>query len=396
MKVGVSMEEDISPYGDKNHGRKRQTKHIKTKKVEQLERLDKAVWLIPLVIVGRFIWKSFGALVAQFQENIIVGVFTLVLFVILLGVFYIPLMILWRSVSKTLKKNAIAETTFPVLEDLEYFRDELTDISPATISMCVDYAIERDKDLAAQLLKFTMQGYIETEGNQIKVLPINNNVNALSSSEQFLLTQLANGTLTESIANQWAAMAKEEVLAGPYLKAKKKSRQENAKEFNREQRRGCVGCLPSVIVLIAMMAYLGSGYADLLLNLDVNTSNADLLTLMIQEPSYLISVALPVLLVIGLFVSAILPFALMSSYFTSARVKTNYTRTPEGEILTEEIYGLKNFIHDFSDLEHAQKETLVLWDDFLIYAVLLEENTSIVNEITAMRNLHIVTPDYIK
>lgn len=53
--------------------------------------------------------------------------------------------------------------------------------------------------------------------------------------------------------------------------------------------------------------------------------------------------------------------------------------------MAECIYGMKNFIHDFSNLSEAHKEQVVLWDDYLVYAVVLEENQQIVKEIMKRR-----------
>ena len=54
--------------------------------------------------------------------------------------------------------------------------------------------------------------------------------------------------------------------------------------------------------------------------------------------------------------------------------------------MTEYIYGMKNFIHDFSNLSEATQNELVLWDDYLVYAVVLEENQQIVNDIIKRGN----------
>ena len=53
--------------------------------------------------------------------------------------------------------------------------------------------------------------------------------------------------------------------------------------------------------------------------------------------------------------------------------------------MSEYVYGMKNFIHDFSNLSEADKGQVVLWDDYLIYAVVLEENQQIVDEIMQRR-----------
>lgn len=358
---------------------KRQTKHIKTKKIQELERLDKAVWLIPPVVCIFMLRGGFGNLVKQFQEDFVVGLIALAGFIIILGIFYIPLMMLWRAVSRSLKQSAIEQTTFPVLENFDYFRDELTGISPATISMCVDYEIERDKDLAAQLLKFTMQGLIETDGEQIRVLHNLDTTKGLSVSEQFLLSQLVKGNVTESVAEKWASIARKEVLDGPYII-------EN-KEQKETKSTGPIGCLPFFVIMGICVYFLDSEYVTLLMELsETDMSNAELFSLMSQDSRYAIGAAGIMGMGILVFSSMMFPFSRTLFEYINWKKRMPYKRSEEGEILAEEIYGLKNFIHDFSDLEHAQKEALVLWDDFLIYAVLLEENTSIVEEIKSMRN----------
>lgn len=61
--------------------------------------------------------------------------------------------------------------------------------------------------------------------------------------------------------------------------------------------------------------------------------------------------------------------------------RADYVRTARGNEYAEYIWGMKNFIHDYSYLNEAEKDALALWDDYLIYAVLLEENTQIQKEI---------------
>lgn len=69
-------------------------------------------------------------------------------------------------------------------------------------------------------------------------------------------------------------------------------------------------------------------------------------------------------------------------------VNNRYERTKEGEILVEQIAGIKNYIHDFSLLSEKDKENIALWEDFLIYAVVLEENETIINNIYSYRNIN--------
>ena len=108
------------------------------------------------------------------------------------------------------------------------------------------------------------------------------------------------------------------------------------------------------------------------------------------SPDTSFSVFICCFMAIMILVAFILPVVALIYYIVKQVSISRYRRTDLGEELTEEIYGMKNFIHDFSDLSNADKEQLVLWDDFLIYAVLLEENMSIVDEICKMKQINIV------
>ena len=75
-------------------------------------------------------------------------------------------------------------------------------------------------------------------------------------------------------------------------------------------------------------------------------------------------------------------------------LQNNYERTEKGNEIVEKIAGLKKFIKEFSLLSQREKEEVVLWEDFLTYAVLLEENEKIVKDIFSYKNLNISILDY--
>jgi uncharacterized membrane protein len=109
---------------------------------------------------------------------------------------------------------------------------------------------------------------------------------------------------------------------------------------------------------------------------------------LLSSPDMVIAIPLTAFFVLSFLAMFLLPIAAvlrtaLSIYGTGTRLK----RTQAGEILTAQIWGLKNFIRDFSNLAESEKEQLVLWDDFLIYAVVLEENERIIEDIFRLRNL---------
>lgn len=74
--------------------------------------------------------------------------------------------------------------------------------------------------------------------------------------------------------------------------------------------------------------------------------------------------------------------------YNKHKKESRYERTTESKILIEQIAGIKNYIHDFSLLSEKEKESIVLWEDFLVYAVLLEENEAIIKDIYKYKNIN--------
>jgi hypothetical protein len=59
----------------------------------------------------------------------------------------------------------------------------------------------------------------------------------------------------------------------------------------------------------------------------------------------------------------------------------NYSRTVEGNKLLNKAYALKNYLKDFSVMDTRTQKELILWEYYMIYAVILDVNTTIENEI---------------
>lgn len=67
--------------------------------------------------------------------------------------------------------------------------------------------------------------------------------------------------------------------------------------------------------------------------------------------------------------------------------ENKYVRTKKGKILAEQIAGMQNYIYDYSLLSEKDKEQIKIWDEFLVYAVLLEENEKVIDEIFKQKNM---------
>ena len=263
-----------------------------------------------------------------------------------------------------------------------YYRDKLNGISPTTISLMQNIKIEEEKDLIATLLKLQLMGNIVIRGNEIIIT--SDDTSKLLASEEILFEELKTGKLRRSYIEDWKQQAVVEAKAQGYLKEKKSSKSIIRKKI--------VLIVLFVLSILYFMTYANpvmySIEEVLALNIPENMSLFDIPThenseIFIDVLSQIASIFVSI---IGIFGCPILYFIFHVMYKFQ---KDELKRTYKGEALTDEILGMKRFLHDFSMLDEADKEAIGLWDEFLIYAVVLGENEKVVDEILDIKNIKI-------
>lgn len=370
-------------------------KTIATKKIKLWHKLDRLAFFVPIIIFlcisigkeGRLIWG-----IALKEQN--PGVTAAVFFLLSLSAATssLPVLLLWRAVSHTLKKSAIQNATFHTNEDFDYYREKLTGISPTTISLLMDLQIELKKDISALLLKYIKMGAISMEGRIIHVhsqaLP------DLSSSDRTLLALIAQGQAQPANLNVWKKQAITEAIETGNLKYR--GAKQNISSLSHSCLTGCLsGCLLPILLFLGVglgaFALQRSGWMNTIddfLAAAPQGFGTEQINYLFSSPDVIIIIAIAALLVLLLFAILWLPAAaLLRTVLLASNAMILLKRTETGDLLTAQISGLKNFIHDFSNLPEAEKEHLLLWDDFLIYAVVLEENERIIEDIFKMKNL---------
>ncbi len=103
---------------------------------------------------------------------------------------------------------------------------------------------------------------------------------------------------------------------------------------------------------------------------------------MIANPMHLVSMLLLMIMVAAFLVASLFPLIdTMRGLIENGDASRYLRRTPMGEREAEYIYGIRNYLRDFTKLFEADRRALVLWDDFLLYAVTLGQNPQVVNEL---------------
>ena len=79
-----------------------------------------------------------------------------------------------------------------------------------------------------------------------------------------------------------------------------------------------------------------------------------------------------------LFFTIFVTFVLMFLRFC-AFDENKWVKTQKGYELYTKVVGLKNYIKDYSNLSESELKEIVIWEDYLIYAIILN-NTSKLNK----------------
>ena len=340
-----------------------------------------------LLAIVAFIYSIF--------TNIVSKTFILILI-------YIPIRI---STVEKVKKNM----KYKVVDNIEYYRDKYESISPAEMSLVLDLEIERKKDISATLLSLNIKGLLDFEDDKIK---INNtgNLENLKPSERYLFEALKDGTLDGMDMSNWEKVCIKEAMDDGYI-------------INAKQKRKFFWKSTLLLILAILMLFYSIG--KFTKNIDeysknvnevqeeMGTINSNLEKIVSKDDKQLKNEDeiklkeeyLPIAknaigkigepLVLGLMIIGSIALIIGLIFYKIARIaiyksgygENKYERTKEGKVLAEQIAAMQRYIHEFSLLSDMEKEQVKLWEEFLVYAIVLEENEEIVSNIFSYKNV---------
>lgn len=387
------------------------TKRIKTKKEKLLLILDivvAAICIIRCLPYYSFFSEGFKAFKAIGSSSVVsillffYLIWLFILYIIVKNFIILAIYLAYRIPKKRILKH---NTKYEVIDNIDYFRDRFNNITPSEISLLTDLEIETKKDLAASILNLYNKKLISFDGKKKMVIEKDTDTSYLKGSDKLLYSYLLNNNLNSITIKEWKKISTKEAIDDGYIEEK-----------GRQKRYGFSNSVLTIMKWLGVLfisAIIGGGYLatptgqklmDKMNTYDEITKDIkdqDVIVEMIktdkdfQRLTYDIYVgSVPVAIVgtfavIALFALFSMPFYLrarkITYYFVDANDK--YERTSEGKMLVEQIVGMKNFIHDFSILSEREKEEVKVWNDFLVYAVLLEENDKVIKDIFKYKNV---------
>lgn len=349
------------------------------KKYRQYER---RLWLIPLVcliVLCPSEKKAFDQLIENPGILTVIGIFIL-FFTQTLILSVIPFFI-GKIIIKTQIKTTIRNCTITSMQDFDYYREKLTGLSPAIISILTDLEIEQKKDVVASVLQYENRGLLtETADNTYHATDKYYSCNDLNESDRYLIEHLEKGDFDWENDVKWKQLVMEEALLEGYVKKR-------GIQNKHSSKKGWLVPLAVVLTWLLWMVSATQRLNDFAAILDTAPENASLAEQMrFLGQNKLIPECIEVILLF-VYMMFMIAFLLSVTRVSTVIMKNSkpIKRTEYGNYMAECIYGMKNFIHDYSNLNEADRRQVVLWKDYLVYAVVLEENMEIVNEISRMR-----------
>ena len=256
------------------------------------------------------------------------------------------------------------DASFIPVQDIDYYRDNLERLAPAYVSLLIDLNLYGKKDIVATLLSMQNKKAIRFEKNG-RIVRSTEKAQKLDDSEQELLYLIKDGRLNNKKALlQWKQNRFARAERSGYIQRK-----------NQEDKNQTAAIYIVIAVFGTIPTFIIWG---VFLHFDMFAANSVF--------EWIMALAMILSWDFFLFVPW---YAAMQRVSYSDRLDVLWERTPLGNEMAEKIAGLARFIHDFSLLSEAKQEQVALWEDYLIYAIVLEENEQIVDEISKQYKIHL-------
>ena len=290
-----------------------------------------------------------------FFDELVAKVYDIV-YLWILGLLFIVIAIIIDTMSYQTRKFSLSKVDF--INGKEIYRELLKEYSTMSLAYVDDFKEDVDKYAVITLLGLELKNKIKIKDTGIEI--IDNSIEELRESEQYVLLNIRNGWLEIRNLKEFTSLAKKEAI------------QRGLVEKNPAARRAPTGTTGELIIKGIKKALF-----------------------------YFISIVVIVLVVIAIAEMDMGPFedtfsligyiilmpvtmAFLCLNYIAYHINTHKTsfRTELGEMVNVKLEGLKNYIKGYSLLKEKEKEQLKLWDEYLIYSVMFNENTKVLYDVS--------------
>lgn len=314
--------------------------------------MEKKCALISLIIS---VLVGISLYVESFNYNEVI-VYTLLTFIIIYLICSVSSNFIYDIFRNAAKINRKEGAKYEKKVSSKYLRELPDYLTPALVSFIQDESIEYNKDVLAALLKLINDGYLKIENN--KIVNTNKDYSNLYEHEKYLCDAIKNRTDVK-----FSEFKDNLIIDATNLELVTKASNEKLiykglfKMFSTK-----LIYIPIFIVLCAIVFMITTTFDN-----EVSNFIASSIVLVV------------ILFIMFLPVITIIRAGKGLSYFIAA-AKKKVKLSEKGKLDQEKIYMFKNFLKEFTSLDKKNTCDIHLWDEYLIYALVLEVNKNIYND----------------
>ena len=240
-------------------------------------------------------------------------------------------------------------------KDKNYYRDVLKEYSPSVLSYIDNFNINYSTSILGDLLGLEQRKMITINQSNITVLS-NEGKDTLPTTLKYVYENIVNGNINIDRFTYESMIINE---------ARSLNLLENDKKVKRHIKKEVITSIIIYIIFIIITAGLFNNIESMNL---VNNIFLVFAIFFIFFIFFLIVTYYPITKIIELII------------LKNKLKHNNYIRTSKGEEVNLKLEGLKKFLKDFSLLDEKTKEKLIVWQDYLIYSVIFNQNTKILEK----------------
>lgn len=272
---------------------------------------------------------------------------------------------------KMVKKELLTKIDFEKSKD--YYRDILYNHSIIELSYIDDFEIDLKKEIASTLLSLELKKKIKITDSKIEI--INKDDTDLKLTEKDVFNSIENGKVVIQKSSKFLDLLQKHAFQES---TENKLLEKTDEDANRSKIFN-VFIIFTIIVIIVPL-FLKKCFYAITYQFDNNEISLNAAYIY----SAIICILLPIYMVFLVLVIDI--------FIKYKNMMINlYKRTKSGNELNEKIEGLKNYIRDYSLLDEREKESLALWDEYLIYSVEFKQNKDILKKISKLIEIDVVS-----
>lgn len=301
------------------------------------------------------------------KEWLYTGCYNIVMFLLIMGMFmvisllktfhltiiYIGFKIAYRHY----RKEKLNKDDF---KSDGYYREIISNYSVGELSYLDDFTLD-EKDIVATLMALELKKKIKI-GDTIEIIDPNDHL--LRNSEKYIFENIKNKPLKDIDMTAFKKCVINSCIQDKLLEERQDIRKKIIKKL--------LICI--LVFIISIVSFLFGPY---------------LLNMIAKDNSILLILGMFIMVMV-LFAMAIFPittFTYIVSYLKLNKLDP-YIRSKKGKEINLRLEGLRKYIKDFSVLDQKDYGELIIWEDYLIYSVILGLNTKSVKEIMELKVLN--------